>query len=188
MNHNSIAIVFGYIPKIDKLSEIAGKHGLLQRFSIALDTYYPDNGSMFFNGKTCSLLIGAILKDKTFDTVYFFPYNNKTKEILFDTDSLLAAIQELSDDEENDCFSCIQFFLKGEMICHIETEFYTAIGGPQPYHDTYNIVFYQKEYSKKETEDLIVATCNDNDIAIRDKITGNEMPYRSIWQRLKSFL
>ena len=188
MNERSLSIVFGYLSGIDRQSWVAKKLSLPARFSIALDTYRHGHGEMYFDQEMLLAILKGLQLHIPHDSVSILFENNDEHTFQSLRDSI--PVQTEKSASGNAPFISLRFLSGTETTCYIETEFYTAIGGPEPYHDSYNFAFYLKAYDRKTIENSIVTTCSQNHFTIRCIIAGRTIPdvFDSMYTRIKRFL
>lgn len=184
MNERSLAIVFGYLRGIDRPNKTAQKLGLEARFSLALDTYRKEKGFMFFDAPMLAALLQDIFSGHDYDALNLSFYE-KEEEHFRDLRTAFARIEK---EEENDAFVSMSLLREGRVICYIETGFYTAIGGPAPYHDTLNFALYLAQYDRAQMEQVLTHSCRRHEFRVREVCYGPERPPEGVLTKLKRFL
>ncbi len=180
----SIALVFGYILNIDKIPKIASKHGLDRRFSMAFDSHHPEFGEMHFDVSMFENIFTELFKQIEFDLMEV-TYGDGEK-LTFS--SFQDALKDFKKREkpENDTFDGISIFLKDERVGYIQMEYYQSIGGPYPYHDTFNLAFFMRQINRDEILEVVKEICQRNGYLIRAIENGLEAPKQTLMNRLKN--
>jgi hypothetical protein len=75
-------------------------------------------------------------------------------EKLLATEPLSEALARWKTDPETDFPDRIEFRQHDKTVCIIESEFWSQVGGPMPYHDSVTLAFYSSQLST----DLLLAT------------------------------
>lgn len=177
----SIAIVFGYILNIDKRPKIAFDNKLNERFSIAFDTYNPEIRDMYFDIMMFKNIFTRLISEIEFDRVAI-SFGQEEQDFKTFVD-LLELIKE-----RNAPFNRIIIYNKKRIVCYIETEFYNSIGGPYPYHDTYNFAIFLNEIKQDKFNIILNEVCETYNYVIRTIEYGLKEPKTTIFYHLKNFL
>jgi hypothetical protein len=165
--------VLGYLPQIDRQSKTAVELNLPARFSIALDSYRPSIGEMQFDLEMFLVILQELEKQ--------IVYNQLTIDFGDDDiqsfPSLSASIkiqEEKWEAFENEPFSSARFSLNNEPVCYIEFEDYSAIGGPIPYHDSFNFAFYTRPdlFDRYQIEQSVLNVSKQNKFVLEHFLEG----------------
>ncbi|MBX7149301.1 hypothetical protein K1X76_09470 [bacterium] len=185
MNNRSLALVFGYIPQIDRLNPFAKKLHLNKRFAFALDTYSPQEEGVFFDVDLFLSLLQSVLASVSHDRVEFIGDFNGQKMIV-GYEQLFNYYQN-SRQENREPFYEMRVFKNDSIVLFGVTLFYTMVGGPDPYHDTYLTSFYCNDYDQSKVKQQLVNVCEQNDVSIRALLMAKDVPQISWWTRIKDF-
>ena len=183
----SIALVFGYLQDIDYPNEVARGLGLNKRFAIALDTYRPEKNYMYFDAELLYLVLTCVLKEYNFSSIELQFDEDKPKSVA-SLNELREVLIEESDEEEREPFLHMKLISDDETCCYVQTEFYTLVGGPSPYHDTYTFSFYVNQYERPAIQNKVYQLCIDNNIVVSEIRSGCDVPIISLWTKLKGIL
>lgn len=181
----SFALVIGYLKGIDKMPQIAKRHELFNRFSLAFDSYNPLRGEIYFDTSMFEALFKTLFDQIKYDRIEI-EYNSTSKGIF---DSFSDAIELIKKNYAvNDtCFDRIFVYQLGQLVFYIQTEYYTSVGGPHPYHDTFNFACFVSKLDRDSIEATIDQTCKLNQYNIRAIEVGSpEVKSASIWEHLKN--
>ena len=187
VNHRSLALVFGYLKDIDYPNDVAKRLGFNKRFAIAIDTYRPDLGYMFFDVELLFLILSSVLKAFKFTSIEI-QLDEGNKKSAASLNELREVLYEEPDEELREPFNHMKVRAGDEICCYVQTEFYTRIGGPDPYHDTYTFSFYVDEYERPALQNNIYQICAANNIIVREIRTGYDTPVTALWAKIKRFL
>jgi hypothetical protein len=91
------------------------------------------------------------------------------------------------DDGEQDSFDDLSLYKDKKMVLYIFLGGYTGIGGPYPYHDTFDFSFFSEEYDAAAVTEAMKGLEADGTLYIRDLIYGEPLPcrHRSFWDVVK---
>ncbi len=181
----SIALVFGYLLNIDRKPKTALINKLNKRFSIAFDTYNPEIGEMYFDINMFENIFTNVFLQIEFNLIEI-KYGKNEKFEFGTFEDALKLIKEIEKSENDSCDS-ILIYQNKKIVCYIETEYYSSIGGPHPYHDTYNFAFFMYQIKQDEILEVIKQTCQQNEYLIRTIEIGLAEPKRTLGNRLKAF-
>lgn len=173
----SLAIIFGYLPKIDNQSSVAARLGLLQRFSIALDSYHPEKVEPFFDQQMFVDIMAELLEFFDFDLI---KVDLPERTLMLKSWKTVFASEDLP--------LALTFFKQNLPVLYMESENYVDIGGPDPYHDCYSFSYYVKEIDIEKLERGIGGLCRQRNYHIRAIEFGQEHPEKeSFWRRMWHF-
>ena len=181
----SIALVFGYLLNIDRKPKTALINKLNKRFSIAFDSYNPEIGEMYFDIRMFDKIFTKVLLQIEFDLIEI-TYGKNEKYVFRTFKDALKLIKEIEKPKNDSCDS-ILIYQNQKLVCYIETEYYSSIGGPYPYHDTYNFAFFINKINQDEIYEVIKKTCQLNEYLIRAIEIGLAEPKLTLRNRLKAF-
>ena len=134
----------------------AYNHGLRSRFALVLDTYRRDKGMMFFDVELFLRLVSEACNVIGYDAIEI----RLTDEVCFDSFDALAQYYADRDELDNEPPEGIDLIRENQVVAIAITEFWTLVGGPSPYHDSYTISFYTSEDRSEEllrTSEIICA-------------------------------
>lgn len=174
MNEKSIAVVFGYLPKIDFISKIANDLNLKRRIAIALDTHRSDMVDMYFDVDLLFSLMNLLLTGIPYDSFVVTLNDNENQKMKSISD--ISHYYSNIDEDNREPFQSVKVIKRNQTICFIETKLYTQAGGPMPYSDTYTFSFYVEDYKREDIQHTLTHHCEKNRIFIRDIHTGTEEP------------
>ena len=180
----SLALVFGYLGKIDTKSTIAIHSRLDERFSLALDTYNPETNDSYFDQEMFIRLLTSILWELSCDRVEIETDNST----LYSCEDLSLFPQIMRTMGQAPCEK-IFIYEKKILICAMQIEDYTASWGPHPYHDTYNFAFFLNAMKQYRLQEVLEQTCKENHYWIRAIEVGSSEPSTmNLWSHIKNFL
>jgi hypothetical protein len=113
--------------------------GLSHRFAVIQDTYRSDSVGMYFDEALWRRLIDFAL--------HFSPGSYLTAivgERAFDWISFISD-WENSTASNREPPAYVQVFADGKFVLCMATEYWTRVGGPMPYHDSYTYSFFSAE-------------------------------------------
>lgn len=163
-SNQSINIVNGIIPKFDKYSKEAKIFSLNNRFSICLNTFYPELEQMYFDFDLFEKIFNFILRKIEYSEIEVYLVNNY--RISRSIQNCLNLIELYEVTNGNEPIERIKIINNGEVVLYIETEFYTNSGGPKIYHDNYNFAFYFNNLDAIDILNNLVKECNFQKIKI----------------------
>lgn len=167
-NYRSFKLVFGYLEESgDKQNSEGMPLGLAQRFAWVLNTYRPDLGpDSYFDHELFLGLINRLLSALSHDKMEVSLPGEKPgqKQI---TDSLSA----MSNDEP---FIDAMIFDRDVMVCLLVTERWALVGGPMPYHDSYTLSVYLKDYDQKFIESISRKVAEDFQAELEQVLVGQD--------------
>ena len=173
MHPRSFSLVFGYLPGIDKSYKPALKQDLHRRFAVVLDSYRPSLNEMYYDWEMFFEILNAVASLIDHDELTV-SYNNKTEH--FKTIAATKAEQIVRHGMEDDHFDRLEFLKDRLTACIVNPEPYYAIGGLEPYHDSFTFAFYLKD----DNRDLFLAALKDlaieKNYILENVIVGNELP------------
>ena len=172
----SFGLVYGYLKGIDRMSSVANELGLINRFSLSLDSYNPEINSMYFDPNMFCILLKCILDNVEIDKIEII-YENDFKNTHLNLETLCKEIISMTTYNANgdDILHIDQIYIyhKDRVHIYIEWEFgYIANGGPMPYHDTFNYAFYIKQQLDRKTKDAIMKCSLENNLDLRSIYIG----------------
>lgn len=180
----TIALVFGYLLNIDYRPKIASANNLKQRFSIAFDSYNPQTKEIYFDIDMFENIFSSFFSQVKFDLIEI-TYQKEKKFIFKDFDEAFTIIKEKKE-LENELFNNMLIYRHEKLICYIEVENYTLIGGPYPYHDTFNFAFFFNEINQ-DFLSMIKKVCKENKYLIRLVENGLSNPKSTLMNQFKKF-
>ena len=163
-SYRRIALVSGY-HSCSFPPPIAYDAGLKDRFAVIISSYRPDKEGMFFDSELFILLTDAILQAIPHDSI----------EIEMDVGMpSLRSFSELSewygrnDETEREPPLRVTACSNNRLIAIEETESWSQVGGPAPYHDSFTLSFYTTENGTIQFRGICEAIANENDVMITD--------------------
>ena len=180
MRERTIGFVWGYLFGIDEQSEAAKRIGLMQRFSLAFNSY-PDSGpglyETAFDAELILGVFGVLLPLFSYDVL-------KVVDDLGASHSDLATACRIDpEDRQQESFASATLAQGGSATCYIEYAAYNRCGGPDPYHDAYVYGFYCKAIERQPVQDALFSFCSENGVILSDVISGRPIPVRAPWYR-----
>jgi hypothetical protein len=125
--------------------------GVRHRFAVVLSTYRVGNADIVFDQRLFFDLIPHLCQVVGNDAVRIYLTNPDV--IRFGSFTDLATYYSKIESESDDGVvppDGIELFLGTRILAFLETEFWSLVGGPSPYHDSYTFSFYTAEdYSDK---------------------------------------
>ena len=162
----------------------AGAHesGLCHRFAVVLDTYRRDKVDMYFDTDLFLRLVPTLCQAIGYDRV----------EIRMTDGSRFTSFDELArqyagrEEVEQEPPVRIELVRRGQLGGIVETEFWTMVGGPPPYHDSYTLSFYSDRDRSPELRRVSETVCSELGVVITGYHTGQQSkePYRPWWRRV----
>jgi len=156
--------------------------GLRHRFAVVLDTYRRDKAEMYFDTGLFLHLVPALcqaigyhfLAIRMFEGGRFHSFEDLAREY--------ARREEL----EQEPPARIDLLKSGLLVGVVETELWTMVGGPSPYHDSYTLSFYTDRDRSPELRRVSEVACSESGAVITGFHEGQEMkePYRSWWRNV----
>lgn len=185
MSERLISLVFGYLPGIDWQNPRAAVCGVSQRFAVALDTYRPDNVDMYFDHELLLALLRGVSELIPHGTLHI-SMDVDGKDILMSLDALERRYREM-EAEDRVPFIWLEYRDETGVVGYVQSEWYTLIGGPHPYHDSYTFSFYLYRYDRWLVQRRILEICWRGGADVKELWTGVERPMVSPWSRLPRF-
>lgn len=183
-NH-SLAIIFGYLSKIDQLDSKAKKLGLKNRLGLAIDSVL-DSSELLFDAKMFMPLIGAILSFFDKDHLILKYGDSEEKSFTSFTELDLFYVNRWKQDSEKSPFESIEAYVGGRPQCLVTLSPYAAVGGPKPYQDTFTYNFFFAPDIREirvPMQSKILEYCVKKNIFLRDLLTGEVKPQNSFFSR-----
>lgn len=173
MNNRTFKLINGYLPA-DIPDQTAKQLGLLKRFAWVIDTYRPDLGpNMYFDYELLLALLNRFLLT--------FPFNKIEMTVSDGKKQAFNYFLQLSDYYSGsnkapsfEPFKDLKIFDKSAVVCFIRTEFWSRVGGPQPYNDSYTFSVYTYDYDPKVIFAISEKTALDLSAVLEETITGKE--------------
>ena len=182
MNERKFSVVFGYLKDIDNSCPEAEKIGLQNRLAIVLESYRSASPELYYDYEMFHDILLAIATYIKYDSI---EVDSGTKHIYPAPVELLKAEEFVRFGNENDPFVQLVFYNNHQAVCMVRTEFYTAIGGPMPYHDSYTFSFFFKAYNQDEMETALRQLATAKGFNLVDVIHGLDKPSISILAHVK---
>jgi hypothetical protein len=138
------------------------KAGLTHRTAVIQETYRPDSPDMYFDEALWLRLLDFARA--------FCP----GAEVLVGKEAQTpeAFLQDWRASDERDPADSIEVRNQGELVLFVATEFWTNVGGPAPYADSYTYSFF----SKDEITGRLMAYLRDGDTDRRWMLASEAMP------------
>jgi hypothetical protein len=159
-NYRRIALVAGYHP-CSFPPAAAYAAGLKERFAVVLSSYRSEKREMFFDADLFALLTGALLQ--------VVPHDSLDIELgvgLPALHSLRELTERQAGQDEMDLPLRMRVYCDGRIVALEETEFWSEVGGPDPYHDSFTLSFYTAENKVVEFRRNCEAVSSENGVTI----------------------
>ena len=177
MNHwhwKDFRLVFGYLKWIDKTPKTAAKLKLLRRVAVVVhhDDTLPHT-ALYWD------LVTAFTETLGTDSVTFeIDSNNET--LVFTSIALMQAFVEAHPNRVY-VFDRAIFYLQGRSQAYIEVEPWHAIGGPEPYHDSWTFAIYRNFDEIDQLRSACHRVCRQHQVPIEEDIQGLQAPEKMSW-------
>jgi len=182
MNASSITLVWGYLPEIDHLNSHAAQLQLLNRLALVMPSSYPEKTEMYFDSALFLTIIKVLLDVIPHQEIKIYLDRNQQK-VLTSLDGLKQHYAGLSEENQSPFHSAE--LTKGENIwAYFECTDYTAIGGPEPYHDSFTLGIYTNAAIPQQQ---FFECCNQNNISIDEIYQGMSAPKISLLTRMQKY-
>jgi hypothetical protein len=142
---------------------------------------------MCFDVELLYLILTCVLEEFNFSSIELQLNEEKQKSVA-SLNELREVLFEEPDEEEREPFLHMKLIADEETCCFVQTEFYTLVGGPSPYHDTYTFSFYVNKYERPAIQNKVYQLCIDNNIVVSEIRSGFDVPMISLWAKLKRVL
>lgn len=178
-----VTFVSGFEPQ-RVLPPEARAAGLTHRFAVIQETFKPDCVDMFFDVP----LYNAVLQfAETFEEGAEVSVSEWVGSSRMHISRTLAEFRATVAPKTREDDPGSQIFVRknGEAILFVDTEFWTQLGGPMPYHDSYTYSLYSREAVGDRLRQFL-STHNDSsgwDI-VAEVIVQPPAPAPSFWERL----
>lgn len=180
-----IGLVSGYhdvsFPPAD-----AWEAGLRHRFSVVMDTARSDKADMYFDTQLFMRLIPGLCQVIGYDSVSICLQNKDH----FPSFEKLAHQYARQDDSDQEPPPRIELLRSGQLVSIVETEFWTMVGGPSPYHDSYTFSFFTRENLSTELRHAAETICAEVGATIVgfQEVEQIKPPYRPLWKRVLNWI
>ena len=171
-----ISVIFGYIPKVDRLPRRLKSIGLFRRYAVVMDSYRLGFVDAFFDSElflAVSESVGGIVhadclraKRGRIVHVFDFPLGLESKG------TLRAMLIDEPIDE-------LLYFRGGEVVSAIVSEAWAKVGGPPPYHDSYTMAIYSAIDIANQLEAELEILSGDLQVSISSVTRGEAAPIPS---------
>lgn len=141
-----IKIVHGYHQCTDRVEE-APRNGFTSRVAVVFETFRRDNVSMYFDSDLHAELVGGWSRLLESTHVTFCMRDGVEFQGVGELKSRYRQLVE----EDRIPPRSVKYFRKNTLVGLSITEFWTLVGGPDPYHDSYTFSLYTKEPRVTET-------------------------------------
>ncbi len=156
--------------------------GLRHRFAVVLDTYRRDKVDMYFDADLFLRLVPALCQAIGYDGVDIRLTDGSRFTSFGDVARHYTGLEEL----EREPPERIQLSRRGQLAGMVDTEFWTMVGGPSPYHDSYTLSFYTDQDRSATLRRVSETACSEIGAVITGYHTGQQRkePYRPWWTRV----
>lgn len=160
----------------------AFESGLRHRFALVLDTYRRDTEDLYFDTSLFQRLVPTLCQTIGFDAVAIRMTEGSCLHSFDDLARHYAGLEE----SEHEPPARIDLLRAGELVGVVETEFWTMVGGPSPYHDSYTLSFYTDRDRSPELQRESETACSEIGAVITGYHKGQESkePYRPWWRKV----
>jgi hypothetical protein len=162
-NDRSLCLVSGY-HAVSYPPVAAYEAGMRHRFAVVLDTYRRDKIDMFFDSSLALLLVPALCQIIRYDQLSIRMAGGATISSIEELARHYSGLEEVDRDPP----ACIEVWRGGAIGAIVQTEWWSSVGGPSPYHDSYTISFYTANDHSSEFRQAIEDLC----LAAGASITG----------------
>jgi hypothetical protein len=182
MNTSSVSLVWGYLPEIDHPNSQAAQLRLFNRLAIVMPSSYPEKTEMYFNSALFLAAVKVLLDTISYQEVKIYLDKNQQK-VLTSWDALKQHYAGLSEEDQT-LFYNAELIREHNIAAYLECSDFTAIGGPEPYHDSFVLIVYTKTaISQRQFSEC----CNQNNISIDEIYQGKSAPQISLLTRLQKY-
>ncbi len=163
----------------------AFESGLRHRFAVVLDTYRRGRADMYFDTGLFLYLVPKLCQVIGYDCVAIRMFEGGPFHSFDDLVRQYANLEEL----EQEPPARIDLHRSGQLVGVVETELWTMVGGPSPYHDSYTLSFYTDRDRSPELRRVSETACSEVGAVITGYHKGQESkePYRRWWRKLLSW-
>jgi hypothetical protein len=156
--------------------------GLRNRFAVVLSTFRPEKSEMFFDSNLFIKIADALLQVIAHDLLEI-DLGGEVPVLR----SLASLAERYASQEEMDREppAWMRAYGGNRLIAIEETEWWTSVGGPAPYHDTLTFSFYTPENRSVEFRRAceIVAVESDATITAFHEALPHKEPFVPYWKR-----
>ncbi len=156
--------------------------GLRHRFAVVLDTYRRDKVDMYFDSDLYLRLVPALCQAIGYEGVDIRMTDRSRLTSFDDVAHHYAGREEI----EQEPPERIQLGRRGQTVGIVATEFWTMVGGPFPYHDSYTLSFYTEQDRSAELRRVSETVCSEVGAVITGYYSGQQRkePDRPWWRRV----
>jgi hypothetical protein len=156
--------------------------GLRHRFAVVLDTYRRDKEDMYFDTGLFLHLVPTLCQAIGYDYVAIRMIEGGRFQSFDDLARQYSGIEEL----EKEPPARIDLHRSGQLVGAVETELWTMVGGPSPYHDSYTLSFYTDRDRSPELRRVSETVCSEVGAVITGYYEGQESkePYCPWWRKV----
>lgn len=164
----------------------AFESGLRHRFAVVLDTYRRDKADMYFDTSLFLHLVPTLCQTIGFDSVAIRITEGNCLHSFDD----LARHYDGLEEPEHEPPDRIDLLRSGVLVGVVETEFWTMVGGPFPYHDSYTLSLYTERDRSSDLQRVSETACSEVGAVITGYHKGQESkePYRPWWRKALRWL
>lgn len=178
----SITLVWGYLPEIDHPNSHATQLQLLNRLAIILPSSFPEKTEMYFDSTLFLTAVKVLLDVISHQEIKIYLDKNQQK-VLTSLDELKQHYAGLSEENQSPFYSC-ELVDEQNISAYFECIDYTAVGGSEPYHDSFTLAVYTKSTISQQQ---FSACCNQNNISIGEIYQGKSAPKISLLTRVQKY-
>jgi hypothetical protein len=158
----------------------AYESGLRHRFAVVLDTYRRDKVDMYFDTDLFLRLVPTLCQFIGYDQVDICMIDGSH----FPSFDALARHYAACEEDDQHPPDRIELGRKG-CLGIVEAEFWTAVGGPSPYHDSYTLSFYTHHDRSAELRRVVEGVCSEAGAEITGYYEARQSkePYCPWWKK-----
>lgn len=180
-NSRQIALVAGYHP-CSFPPATAYDAGLRERFAVVLSSYRPEKDGMFFDAELFVLIADALLQSIPHDSLEIeLDERSPHFKSLTELTELYSSQDELDHEPPNSMKA-----LLGKRLVAVEaTEPWMAVGGPDPYHDSFTMSFYTVEDRADEFRRICESVAEQSGVTVTafHEAERQKEPFAPWWRR-----
>ena len=175
MADRTLAIVVGYLPRVDRLPSWVRSLGLNLRVAFVLDSYRLDKVDLFFDAELYAALLDEVREVCRADRIASLsPTGETLKE--FRTAADLMRDYEPLPEIERDPLKRALVRREDTIVAAIGSEPWAEVGGPMPYNDSYTIPIYSAHDASAQLEAAARSTCRRLGAEIREVVHAGAAP------------
>ena len=143
---------------------------------------------MYFDDQLAVPLLAALCRQLPHDRIEIGSQVNSGIHRTWKTLSEWHSYYRNLAEDEREPFDDVKLFVGNTLTGFVQTDNWTACGGPHPYHDTWTFSVYLASYDRESLQGILLATCVEHDAFVRDILSGVEEPSISLTSRVWSWM